>query len=683
MNRTIKWVLIIGGGLMVVVVAALVLIPRFIDVKRYKPQIEAKVSKATGRTFTLGDDLRLSLFPWAGVTFSDLHLGSLPGFEEKDFVVVKSFDVRVKLFPLLFKDIQVKRFILNGARVVLETRKDGRVNWEFKAKSEPGVSKKVPLEVKKSSEDMTGTGLVLKGLTVGEFAVTDGSVVWLDHGKKTRKEISDVSLRLQDVSMDRPVRLTFSARLDNQLFSIQGSVGPTGKALGKGTIPLDLTANILGQMDVGLKGNVVDPAVRPKFDVDVQISPFSPRKLLGAMGKVFPVATSDPKALNLMALKAGIKGDAGMISVSNGVIDLDESKLNISMEAGNFSKPSVTFKCDLDKIDLDRYLPSPSQKKGMEKQPKTAAKPGKRAEKQPKTAAAQVKKKTDYSLLRKLSIDGTVKIGNLKVKNAKIENVHFKLIGKNGVFNLRSMTMALYQGDLSGHGRFSVQKNVPRTNVQLTLKGVQAGPLFTDVLKKDFLEGNLKANINLTMTGDDAKQIKKTLNGNGDLLFKDGAIKGIDLAGMANNVKAAFGLAEKTEETGRTEFSELHAPFTVKQGLVNTANTTLISPLIRLTASGTADLVSENLDFRVEPKFVGTLKGQGDTQERSGLMVPVLVTGTFSSPKFRPDLESILKQKIERSLPDLQKQLLPGDGQKGEPQDIGEQIKGLLKGLGF
>ncbi|MBW2325498.1 MAG: AsmA family protein, partial [Deltaproteobacteria bacterium] len=267
MNRTIKWVLIIGGGLIVVFVAALVLIPRFIDVKRYKPQIEAEVSKATGRTFTLGDDLRLSLFPWVGVSFSDLHLGSLPGFEEKDFVVVNSFDVRVKLFPLLFKDIQVKRFILNGARVVLETRKDGRVNWELKAKSEPGVSQKTPQAVEESPGDVTGTGLVLKGLTVGELAVTDGSVVWLDHGKKTRKEISDISLRLQDVSMDRPVRLTFSARLDKRPFSIQGSVGPTGKALGKGTIPLDLTASILGQMDVGLKGNVVDPAVRPKFDI--------------------------------------------------------------------------------------------------------------------------------------------------------------------------------------------------------------------------------------------------------------------------------------------------------------------------------------------------------------------------------------------------------------------------------
>ena len=100
---------------------------------------------------------------------------------------MNSFDVRVKLFPLLFKDIQVKRFILNGARVVLETRKDGRVNWELKAKSEPGVSQKTPQAVEESPGDVTGTGLVLKGLTVGELAVTDGSVVWLDHGKKTRK----------------------------------------------------------------------------------------------------------------------------------------------------------------------------------------------------------------------------------------------------------------------------------------------------------------------------------------------------------------------------------------------------------------------------------------------------------------------------------------------------------------
>ena len=123
MNRTVKWVLIIGVSLIAVFIAALVLLPKFVDVKQYKPRIEAQVTKATGRAFSLGDDLRLSLFPYASLSFSDLHLGSLPGFKEKDFIIVKSFDVRVKLVPLLFKDIQVKRFILKGARLVLETGK--------------------------------------------------------------------------------------------------------------------------------------------------------------------------------------------------------------------------------------------------------------------------------------------------------------------------------------------------------------------------------------------------------------------------------------------------------------------------------------------------------------------------------------------------------------------------------
>ena len=666
MNRTIKRILIFGSLLMVVVIAALILIPRFIDVKRYKPRIEAEVAKATGRTFTLGDDLRLSLFPWARVSFSDLRLGSLTGFEEKNFVTVKSFDVRIKLFPLLFKDIQVKRFILNGARVVLETRKDGRVNWELKGKSQPGADQKKKVVAKEP--DTPPEGFALKGLAVGKFAVTDGSVLWLDHRKKTRKEISDISLVLQDVSTDRPVQLTFSASLDNQPFSIRGRVGPLGKTLGKGTIPLDLKAGILDEMAVDLKGSVVDPAVRPELDIGVQVSPFSPRKLLKAMGHAFPVATSDPKALNLVSLKADIKGDAKRISVSKGFVELDGSKLNIAMEAGNFSRPSVTFKCDLDQIDLDRYLPPRS--------------PEKKVTNQQKTGAAQVKKKTDYTFLRNLTLNGTANIGNLKIKNAKIENAHLEVKGKNGVFDLEPMRLALYQGDLTGYGRLSVEKDVPRTDVQLTLKGVQSGPLLSDVLKKDFLEGTLNATIDLAMSGNDGEQIKRTLSGQGDLLFENGAIKGVDLAGMVHNVKSAFGLTEKAVETSRTDFSKLHAPFTVRQGRVNTTNTTLISPLIRLAAAGTADLVSDGLDFRVEHKFVGTLKGQGDTQERSGIIVPVVVTGTFSSPKFRPDLEKILQQKIEKSLPDLQKQLLPGAGKTGEPQDIGEQIKGLLKGFG-
>ena len=63
MNRIVKWGLIVCGGLILLLIVVLVILPRFVPVEQYKPRIEAQVTKATGRSFSIGDDLRLSLFP--------------------------------------------------------------------------------------------------------------------------------------------------------------------------------------------------------------------------------------------------------------------------------------------------------------------------------------------------------------------------------------------------------------------------------------------------------------------------------------------------------------------------------------------------------------------------------------------------------------------------------------------
>ena len=98
---------------------------------------------------------------------------------------VKSFDVRVKLLPLISRDIQVKRFIIEEPRIVLEKSKDGRGNWEGSGKSRK--DKTEPPEGK-PSEGLPG--LPIKALAVGEFAITNGSVLWIDHIKEEQKKIS-------------------------------------------------------------------------------------------------------------------------------------------------------------------------------------------------------------------------------------------------------------------------------------------------------------------------------------------------------------------------------------------------------------------------------------------------------------------------------------------------------------
>jgi len=80
--NAVKWILGIVVGLVVLVIALLLIVPQFIDIQKYKPEIEKQASQAAGRSFTIVGDLRLSLFPWAVIGLSELHLGNPPGYKE-------------------------------------------------------------------------------------------------------------------------------------------------------------------------------------------------------------------------------------------------------------------------------------------------------------------------------------------------------------------------------------------------------------------------------------------------------------------------------------------------------------------------------------------------------------------------------------------------------------------------
>lgn len=673
MKKAVKWILIIGGGLVLVVIIALIIVPMFVNIARYKPQIEKKVSEITGRSVSIEGELQLSLFPWAGLAFSDLHVGNPPGFKEKDFLSVKNFEVRVKLLPLLSKDIQVKRFILQGPRIVLEKSRAGRGNWE--RMETPSVeSPAKPLgKGKTPAHNTSDQGLPIQSLAVGELAITNGSILWVDASKGERRKISDVTLRLHDVSLDRSIRVALSGNVMGHPLSLKGEVGPVGKDPGKGTILLDLVLDVLEQMEVKFEGKIVDPATRPRFDLSFEVAPFSPRKLMAALDQTLPVTPADPKVLNRVAVSAKLKGNTQSISISNGVLDLDESKLKFSARGGTFSKPDVNFDLNLDQIDLDRYLPLPSKNKSVKKNPKSG---------NPKGA----QNKTDYTPFRRLVMDGTIRAAHIKAHGAKIQDLYLKVSGKNGRFRFDPLALKLYQGDVSAKGALDVRQNMPKSTMELKAKEIQIHPLLQDLLNKEYVEGNVKVNAVFRMKGDDLETIKRTLNGTGDLLFRDGAIVGIDLTKMVRNIKTGFGLVEKRTERPRTDFSKFHAPFTIINGVVKTSDTTLISPALRVSATGKADLAEETLNFRIEPEFVATLKGQKDTKERSGIMVPVLVNGSFEAPKFRPDLEGMLEKSLqEKILERYESKEMPlgKDSEKDELKILEEKAKDLLKELGL
>jgi len=650
MTMMIKWVGIIIGALVVLIILILIVVPFFFDIQRYKPRIEQEITKATGRPFIIGGDLKLSLFPWAGLAFSDLHLGNPDGFAEKDLLSIKSFDVKVKFLPLLSKDIQVKRFVIVGLKITLEKTKDAKANWQGMGKK--GLTGAPVEEEKKAREGSQGAigNLPIKGLTVAEFAVREGEVLYIDHASNTRKEVKDLNIELNDLSLEEPFKLLISADIEGKPVSIEGEVGPLGKEIGKGTMMVDLAVKAMNTLSIDIEGSVTDVASRPHFDLDINTEKFSPRDLMKELLPDFSFKTKDPAVLTAMSTRMKIKGTTRNIEISDGTIELDQSKMTFSAIARDFKKPDLAFKMNLDRLDVDRYLP-PAEEKKAEGKP----------EKQTKTG---------YGPLRKMVLDGAINIGELDIKGSHIKDIQLRLKGQNGILNLDHFSLKTYEGNMTGVAVLDFRGDVPVTQAKLEVKEVQVRRLISDFMKKDILEGKATASINLSMSGDNAALIKKSLDGKGEIQFRDGAIVGIDLSGMVNNLKAAFGLAQPGESKDRTDFSEFIISFEINDGVVNTQKTTLVSPVLRILAKGNADLSKETLDFRIEPTFVATLKGQVDTKERSGVTVPVLVTGSFTDPKFSPDLTGMLKKGIEKGVEKLIKGRTEGDA-----------IKGLLKGI--
>lgn len=647
MKSAIKWVGLILICLVVIVVAALLIIPRFIDARHYREPLEKMVSEASGRPFSVGGDVSLSLFPWAGVSFEDLRLGNPAGFAEPEFVTIKAFEVRVKLLPLLFRDVQVDRLVVSEPRVFLVTNKDGPASYDFGSQTAAGAKPAAPASA--------GSGLPFQSLAVGEVSIRDGSIALIDHKKGTRHDLSGVNLGLKDVTLDRPVEFSLSAAVNRKPVSAQGRFGPVGENIGKGKVPVDLTVEAAGQLKLLVKGTLENLLAGPRAEVAIDVAEFSPRKLLAEFGQS-PPATADPKTLERLTLKAAVKAGADRVSLSDGILELDQSKLNFNLTAKEFNKPNVTFDLRLDQIDLDRYLPPPS-----EAQATGAA----------SSPAAASNAKTGYGPMRKLVMDGTIKIDRLAVAKAKFDDVTLKVLARDGVISLDPFDLKLYQGRAAGRTIVNVKGERPVTEVQLAVDKVQANPLLKDLIGKDFIEGAANARLSLSMTGEDPASIKQSLNGKGSLDFADGAIVGVDLANMVRNVKTAFGGEVPSGPKSRTDFSELTVPFTLESGVFRTSEALLRSPLLRLQAAGSADLVREVLDFRVEPKLVGTIKGQGDDKDRSGLSVPILVSGSFSNPSFRPDLKDLAKDQL--------KSILPTPGAGGTP--LQEKAGGLLKNI--
>jgi len=139
--------------------------------------------------------------------------------------------------------------------------------------------------------------------------------------------------------------------------------------------------------------------------------------------------------------------------------------------------------------------------------------------------------------------------------------------------------------------------------------------------------------------------------------LKDGTWEGTDLWYQLRRARALYRQETPPEPSNppRTRFTSVIATGTVTDGVF--ANKDLLAelPFLRLTGSGTVNLVAGEIDYALQARVLErpeSLAGASDAElaEFTEALIPVRVRGPLADPSVRPDIEAMFRKEVESTL---------------------------------
>ncbi len=726
MVRLVKWLLGALVTLVVLILAAVVIGPMVFDPNDYRSDISELVKEQTGRDLTLDGELKLSVFPWLGIRTEGLSL-SQPSEIGGDMVSVDTAQLRVKLGPLLSKQVHVDTVILKEPKFRLVTLANGIDSFSGLVSDDEAET------AESASEESAGAAVAL---LIQGVELTGGEVVIDDRAAGTLSEINNLSLETGNLigsslaplkasgrfkTSDSPDIVQFemdgSAKIDVDTLLVeladlqvqvqqaendirlevssltlvdQAKISLTGlQVTTQGIADVSLraptiSANLDSQradvpelnLQVGdLKASLTDFIARdfidaPKASASLSVPSFNAAQLI----KDFDVdyQTNDPKALTAVALSADFAGSLDGAEINNLNLQLDDTSLKGSASVKNFEKPAANFDLVLDALDVDRYLPPTDESEEVEDDGVSGAE-----------ALA-----VPMAAFKEIQANGQFKATTLISGGVELNNIDVQVRSEPGKVTI-TPTASLYDGSLAGQIAFTDQNGVSKLAVKNEVDLVQLGNLLNAADVTGQLSGIGSVLIDLVVTEVNGKQSNQ---GVVKLLAKDGAVKGVDVKGLIDSAYAKYqslsGKEPTADESGssdtndETKFAELVGTFNINDNVITNDDFSLKAPLFRINGEGTIDVERETLDYLVEVKLVASTSGQGGESydKLAGIPIPVRFSGNFEAPNYSIDFkriyQALFKRQVEEKKGQYLQEKLGIEG--GEKLSTKEVLKGFL-----
>jgi AsmA protein len=654
MTRLLQFIFV----LIVIVIGAAIIIPFAVPSSFYRERVQIAASEALHREIALDGELELRLLPRIEIRAGNVSIANAEGFGEAPFAEMGEMRVAVKLRPLLSRRIEIAEFVLVDPVIRLEQR-GSRNNWTL---AEAGQTPPPPAA--------TGGGFRRPGAlpleaSLGDVRIENGTISYSDGSES--HDITGLDLAIGLPSLDGPLQLDGALNADGERLSFTARIASLrGFFEGRETgFLLDLGGNLVTAHFDGKFLESSELALDGAFNTTVA----SIRNLAAFGGVDMPAGNG----LRRFSTSGRLGGDPTHIALTADAIQLDDitgsGTLNVNLET---AKPRLDGTLSLAALDITPYLPE--------------------HEEDANPAATGIAPWSDEAIdlagFGLVDADLRLSVDTLKFREIEVSNTRLRLRVINSRLEANLTQIALYEGQGTADIIVNGRTRTPSYSLRADLTGLDAQPFLQAAAGFERLSGTGSLELAFTGSGQSQAAIMQSLAGNGQFSFADGAITGINIAQTIRNVSSFVSgngnaaasdatTPAATGENAQTDFTALTGTFNATAGRITNQDLLMLSPLLRVSGAGWVNLPDQTLDYRLQPRAVASIQGQGGDRDLQGITVPVRIRGSFNNVSVGVDTQAVGQALLSGALSNA----LGGNGTATTPEQAVRNT--LLNALGL
>jgi AsmA protein len=672
----------IGIGIFIVlVIVALFVFAATFDVNKYHGTIQSELEKRLARPVALGN-MHLSLLP-PSFKVENPAIGDDSRFSaDTPFVKAQELDVSVKLLPLLHKQVEVNSLSLQRPSVNLIKNASGV--WNFASVGHPEgqtqpsqtaetPSKQPPSATPPKTSPPTDSE---QQFSLGELNIRDGQISVLDQQKSKTPSIYDhIDVTLKGFSPDKPFTVDASVHMagaGSQEARLQGRGGPinngnpaatpfrgtlTLKQISIGDVSKFLNSPALNGTDGTISGETKINSDSGKLTAQGETQ-IQNAKVRG-MELGFPVAAqydlTDDLGADLLTIRNFIMKLGSTPLEMTGTINSKPTSpvLDLNVKANSVSIAEVTKMAAASGMALSQGTNATGNVNANIQVRGPADKPALNG-----TVVGSNLQLSGKDIAQPVQIQSV----NLNLTPTQIQSNDFNMVSGGTTVNAH-LLLRDYQSP-----KPTVDAIVSAPHAQLPAILSMAKAYGVTSLEK--VSGAGTVNVDLHANGPvkavSTAEIMRALNGTIDLDLNNVKYSGANVSNELSKIAGFLNPSAASQSTpGITTISKMTGNIQVKNGIAQTNNLQAQLDIGNVGAVGTANLVDERLNMRVTAVLsqsasqkaggnsVGGFMQTALANQQGELVIPALVTGTFSNPKFAPDVQQIAQMKLKGLMPNF------------------------------